>query len=131
MAREGVSAMVGKIAAKCAGAGVVGALALVGMVGLGASPARAGDDGAAPIWVGVGSIFGPLFGVKNDDSVIIDYHERGKLVLPPKADLPPPIPRPRRPSPPGRSTPKSCATEKRKLKKRSPALRLSSGETWA
>ncbi len=84
--------MVGKIAAKCAGAGLVGALALVGMVGFSASPVRAGDDGAAPIWVGVGSIFGPLFGAKNDDSVMIDYHERGKLVLPPKADLPPPIP---------------------------------------
>ena len=91
VAGEGVSAMVGNIAAKCAAAGVVGALALVGTAGFGASPARAGDDGAAPIWVGVGSIFGPLFGVKNDDSVIIDYHERGKLVVPPTTDLPPPI----------------------------------------
>ena len=80
--------MVGKIAAKCAGAGLVGALTLVGMMGFSASPARAGDDGAAPIWVGIGSVFG--LGAK-DDGVMIDYHERGKLVLPPKADLPPPI----------------------------------------
>ena len=81
--------MVGKIAAKCAAAGVVGALALVGIVGLGASPARAGDDGAAPIWVGVGSIFGLA---KKDKDVMIDYHERSKLVLPPTKDLPPPMP---------------------------------------
>jgi hypothetical protein len=88
MARKRVSAMLTKVAAKCATASVVGALALAGIWALGSSPARAGDDGAAPIWVGIGSVVGL---VKKDDDVMIDYHERGKIVVPPKMDLPPPI----------------------------------------
>jgi len=52
-------------------------------------PARAGsgDDGSAPIWVGLGSIVG-LGG--QDESAPIEYRDRGKLVLPPKVELPPP-----------------------------------------
>ena len=50
------------------------------------APAFAGDDGAAPIWVGIGSMFG--FGGSSKDQ--IEYQEHGKLVQPPKMDLPPP-----------------------------------------
>jgi hypothetical protein len=52
-----------------------------------ASPARAGDDGSAPIWIGFGNVLGM---VKNDDDATIEYREHGKLVLPPKFVLPPP-----------------------------------------
>ena len=52
--------------------------------------AAAGDDGAAPLWVGISSIFAPLLGVTKDEKEPIDYREHGKIVLPPKADLPPP-----------------------------------------
>jgi len=54
---------------------------------LGGGPSFAGDDGAAPLWVGVGSIFG-LTGDDNKDS--IDYREHGRIVLPPKITLPAP-----------------------------------------
>ncbi len=57
-------------------------------LGLAASPARAGDDGEAPLWVGLGSIFG--FGGDNKDDTPIEYRDRSKLVLPPKVELPPP-----------------------------------------
>jgi hypothetical protein len=60
--------------------------ALMGIV-LSTAPARAGDDGEAPIWAGFGNVLGL---VKNDNDVNIEYRERGKLVLPPKLDLPPP-----------------------------------------
>ncbi len=56
-------------------------------------PARAGDDGSAPLWQGIGSIFGPVigFGIGGGDKPPpIDYREHGKLVLPPNTDLPPP-----------------------------------------
>ena len=52
--------------------------------------AEAGDDGAAPLWVGIGSIFGPFIGFSKEEPPPIDYRERGKIVLPPKTDLPPP-----------------------------------------
>jgi hypothetical protein len=52
--------------------------------------AKAGDDGAAPLWVGIGSIFGPLLGFSKEEKPPIDYREHGKLVLPPNADLPRP-----------------------------------------
>ena len=52
--------------------------------------AAAGDDGAAPLWVGIGSIFGPLLGMSKDEKDPIDYREHGKIVLPPRVDLPPP-----------------------------------------
>ena len=52
--------------------------------------AEAGDDGAAPLWVGIGSIFSPMLGLNKDEAPQLDYHERGKLVLPPKTELPPP-----------------------------------------
>ncbi len=52
--------------------------------------ATAGDDGAAPLWVGIGSIFGPALGLSKDEKAPIDYREHGKIVLPPKMDLPPP-----------------------------------------
>src|SRR5947209_11107991 len=56
------------------------------------SPAQAGDDGAAPLWMGVGSIVAPLFGLSKDEKEPIDYREHGKIVLPPKIELPPPSP---------------------------------------
>jgi hypothetical protein len=52
--------------------------------------AKAGDDGAAPLWVGIGSIFGPLVGFNKEERPPIDYREHGKLVLPPNTDLPQP-----------------------------------------
>jgi len=67
--------------------GAVVALAVAVTVGVASSPARAGDDGAAPIWTGIGNVIGL---VKSDSDVQIDYCERGKLVLPPKIALPPP-----------------------------------------
>ena len=56
------------------------------------SPGWAGDDGAAPLWQGIGSIFGPAigFGFGGEKPPPIDYREHGKLVLPPNAELPPP-----------------------------------------
>jgi hypothetical protein len=61
------------------------ALAVV-VAALGTTAARAGDDGAAPIWVGISSIFG--WGTERQDA--IDYREHGKIVVPPNMDLPPP-----------------------------------------
>lgn len=52
-------------------------------------PAWAGDDGAAPIWESVGSIFN--FGGDNGQPDI-NYRDHAKLVIPPKLDLPPPAP---------------------------------------
>jgi hypothetical protein len=51
---------------------------------------RAGDDGAAPLWEGIGSIFGWSWGGGGDKKDPIDYREHGKIVVPPKMDLPPP-----------------------------------------
>jgi len=64
-----------------------GAAACLVLLCLSASPALAGDDGAAPLWVGIGSIFG--FGGA-EDQPDIDYRDRPKLVVPPKMDLPTP-----------------------------------------
>lgn len=70
------------------------ALVAVGMAStaLVNSPAWAGDDGQAPLWQGIGSIFGPAIGLSfgGDKAPPIDYHEHGKIVVPPKMDLPPP-----------------------------------------
>ena len=60
------------------------------------SPAWAGDDGDAPLWKGIGSIFGPVlgpavgFGFGGEKPPPIEYREHGKLVLPPNTELPPP-----------------------------------------
>ncbi len=69
-------------------AGLPLAVAVGFVFGLASSSARAGDDGAAPIWVGVGSLFGLV--KDGDNDAAIDYREHGRLVLPPKIDLPPP-----------------------------------------
>src|SRR5271169_654704 len=55
-------------------------------------PAWAGDDGQAPLWQGIGSIFGPVIGLSfgGDKAPPIDYHEHGKIVVPPKMELPAP-----------------------------------------
>ncbi len=70
---------------------VVLALTSASLVSL---PAWAGDDGAAPLWQGIGSIFGPVVGFAGlgggDKAPPIDYREHGKLVLPPNTELPPP-----------------------------------------
>ena len=71
------------------------ALALTS-VSLVTSPAWAGDDGAAPLWQGIGGIFAPVlgpavgFGFGGEKPPPIDYREHGKLVLPPNTELPPP-----------------------------------------
>jgi hypothetical protein len=75
------------------------ALTLVALCA-GATVARAGDDGAAPLWVGVGSIFTPLLGATDIGGLVglgakeekpqIEYREHGKLVVPKSTDLPPP-----------------------------------------
>lgn len=49
--------------------------------------AHAADDGAAPLWEGIGAIVGLT---PTDIQDPIDYRARGKLVLPPKMELPPP-----------------------------------------
>jgi hypothetical protein len=61
---------------------------------LATAPARAGDDGEAPLWEGIGSVFGleSVFGFKSEDkSASIEYRDRAKLVVPPKVELPPPV----------------------------------------
>jgi hypothetical protein len=58
---------------------------------LGAGAARAGDDGAAPLWEGIGSIVSPLVGFGGkEEKPPIDYREHGKLVVPKSMDLPQP-----------------------------------------
>ncbi|MBV9290291.1 MAG: hypothetical protein JO288_21155 [Hyphomicrobiales bacterium] len=59
---------------------------------IGPPAAQAGDDGQAPLWVGIGSIFGGLniLGGEKKEKDPIDYREHGKIVLPPSMDLPPP-----------------------------------------
>jgi hypothetical protein len=57
---------------------------------LGNSVARAGDDGQAPLWEGIGSIFSWAWGGGGGDKDPIDYHEHGKIVVPPNTNLPPP-----------------------------------------
>jgi hypothetical protein len=67
--------------------------AIIGLAGaalLGAGAARAGDDGAAPIWEGIYSIVGPIAGFDKDEKAPIDYHEHGKIVVPKSMDLPEP-----------------------------------------
>ena len=58
------------------------------------SSAWAGDDGDAPLWKGIGSIFGPAIGFTGlgggEKPPPIEYREHGKLVLPPNTELPPP-----------------------------------------
>ena len=54
------------------------------------SHAWAGDDGQAPLWQGIGSIFGPVIGFGEEKPPPIDYREHGKLVVPPNKELPPP-----------------------------------------
>ena len=44
----------------------------------------------APIWEGISSVFGPYLGFEKDKEPMIDYRDRGRLVLPPKIALPPP-----------------------------------------
>lgn len=55
-----------------------------------APAARAGDDGSAPLWSGLGSIISPWVGFGKEEPPPIEYRERGKLVVPKSMDLPPP-----------------------------------------
>jgi hypothetical protein len=64
----------------------VGAAAFIGLSAMGS--ARAGDDGEAPLWQGIGGMLG-LTEKKVDEPIA--YSERGRLVLPPNMDLPPPV----------------------------------------
>jgi len=64
---------------------VATAAALIGLSAMGS--ARAGDDGAAPLWESIGGMLG-LTDKKVDEPIA--YNERGRLVLPPSMDLPPP-----------------------------------------
>ncbi|HLW90269.1 MAG TPA: hypothetical protein VKS78_03065 [Roseiarcus sp.] len=58
------------------------------------TPARAGDDGEAPLWKGIGGMLGLTSSDKPNDK--LNYDERAKLVLPPTTDLPPPGAAPQR-----------------------------------
>lgn len=78
--------MVNWIAAKSARWDTAGALLFVLIAG--STVARAGDDGAAPLWVGIGSVVG--LSHDPNQGAIIDYREHGKLVVPPTMDLPNP-----------------------------------------
>jgi hypothetical protein len=51
-------------------------------------PARAGDDGEAPMWSAIGGMLGLTPSDKVEDR--IRYQERPRLVLPPSTDLPAP-----------------------------------------
>jgi hypothetical protein len=55
-----------------------------------AGVAVAGDDGAAPLWEGIGSIVSPLVGFGKDEKDPIEYREHGKIVVPKAMDLPEP-----------------------------------------
>ena len=65
---------------------ISGALALTAALGL-AGFARAADDGQASLITGLGQ----TIGVIPSHDPRIDYRERGKLVVPPKKVLPPPV----------------------------------------
>lgn len=67
--------------------GVAACAACALWLGFAGAPALAGDDGSAPMWVGLSSIFG--FGGPAEQDPI-DYRDRAKLVLPPSATLPAP-----------------------------------------
>jgi len=86
--RDGVWTMVGMITAKTGARSALGAFALALIAVTSTGPARAGDDGAAPLWIGIGSVVG-LTRSPNEDA-IIEYREHSKLVVPPKMDLPKP-----------------------------------------
>ena len=59
---------------------------------LSAGAAHAGDDGAAPLWEGLGSIVSPLIGFNfgKEEKPPIEYQEHGKIVVPKSMDLPAP-----------------------------------------
>jgi len=61
--------------------------AVLAALGLGVAAARAADDGQASLITGLGQSFGLI----KTDQPKIDYRERGKLVVPPKKVLPPPV----------------------------------------
>lgn len=68
------------------GATAAAAACLVGLC-LSPAPATAGDDGAAPIWDSLRSVFS--FG-EDEEQPQIDYRDHARLVVPPKMELPPP-----------------------------------------
>jgi hypothetical protein len=72
----------GSVASLCAASAM-----MAGIILAWSAPARAGDDGQAPIWDSLGGLVSFGMTPPNDP---IDYRERGKLVLPPKVELPPP-----------------------------------------
>ncbi len=92
--------------------GTVIALATVACLASGS--ARAGDDGAAPLWEGIGSIFGPLVGLSHDEKDPIDYREHGKIVVPKSLDLPKPN---AAPAPVGGAWPVNQENERKALAK--------------
>ena len=61
--------------------------AALAALALACSAAKAADDGQASLITGIGQSFGLI---KNEQPKI-DYRERGKLVVPPKKVLPPPV----------------------------------------
>ena len=61
--------------------------AFLAALGFGVVSARAADDGQASLITGLGQ----TFGLMKTDQPKIDYRERGKLVVPPKKVLPPPV----------------------------------------
>ncbi len=65
-------------------------IAVVATACFGIGAARAGDDGAAPLWEGIGSIFTPLVGLNTEEKPSIDYREHGKIVVPKSLELPQP-----------------------------------------
>jgi hypothetical protein len=89
-------------------------------LGLAAAPARAGDDGEAPIWEGIGSTIGlgSFFGFTGQDKTPpIEYRDRAKLVVPPKVELPPPVASPTQGSGPWPRDPDIERAKKEKAEK--------------
>jgi hypothetical protein len=74
----------------CSSRGLLLATASVFVALAASAPARAGDDGQAPLWSGISGMIGLTDTDKFEDT--IKYGERPRLVLPPAVDLPPPAP---------------------------------------
>jgi len=94
------------------GAAAAAAACLVGLC-LSPAPASAGDDGAAPIWDSVRSVFS-FAGGGDEDQPQIDYRDHARLVVPPKMELPPPAAAPMASATDWPRDPEVVAVKKRK-----------------
>jgi len=85
-------------------------------------PAIAGDDGQAPIWDSLRSVFS--FG-DDDTQPRIDYRDHARLVVPPNMELPPPAAAPTASVTDWPRDPETVAIKKRKAEESGPYVPLS------